>query len=151
MRSRAAISGAWSPSTRTTRLRDAPASSDALAAELADFVNLGRAYEDDLAAIDGFDVALLDEGGELVARVRERSAKGESSLDARRTHAIRRRNGLVTVLLQRVALVRGAAKYVFRHHPAIVREVTSAYERRKRAQTRRRKAAEVASDPGPET
>jgi hypothetical protein len=38
-----------------------------------------------------------------------------------------------------VSLVRGAARFVFRAHPEIAREVGSAYERRRRGAARRAK------------
>jgi hypothetical protein len=45
------------------------------------------------------------------------------------------------MLMERMNTVRSAAQFVFRNHPSIVREVTSAYERRRRAAQRRKDAA----------
>ena len=54
------------------------------------------------------------------------------------------RNRLVTLLDQRVSRVRRAAWYVFRDHPEVVRQVTSAYERKRRVETKRRKKSPIA-------
>jgi hypothetical protein len=53
------------------------------------------------------------------------------------------RNRLVTLLDQRVSKVRRAARYVFRDHPEVVRQVTSAYERKRRVETKRRKKSAI--------
>jgi hypothetical protein len=55
--------------------------------------------------------------------------------------AVRVRNGMLVLLMSNVALARKAAARVFRAFPETYREVTSTYERRKRAATRRAKAA----------
>jgi hypothetical protein len=53
------------------------------------------------------------------------------------------RNRLVTLLEHRVSKVRRAARYVFRDHPEVVRQVTSSYERKRRVEAKRRKKAVV--------
>ena len=56
------------------------------------------------------------------------------------------RNRLAALLVRRMNRVRAAARFVFRNHSDIVREVTSTYERRRRA-ARRRHAAETRQNP----
>lgn len=51
---------------------------------------------------------------------------------------LRLRNRLAQALLARIGRVRRAARKVFHNHPTIVREVTSAYERHRRARHRAR-------------
>jgi hypothetical protein len=57
---------------------------------------------------------------------------------------------LATVLARELANVRSAARFVFRHHPALVREAASAYERRVRAARKRAAAGETGSNANPE-
>ncbi|XXT21736.1 hypothetical protein WME94_09270 [Sorangium sp. So ce429] len=57
------------------------------------------------------------------------------------------RNQLLHLMVERVGAIRKTAAHVFRRHPEIVREVTSAYERRRRAAARREKVRKAA-EPG---
>jgi hypothetical protein len=61
------------------------------------------------------------------------------ALSAEARKALELRNKVTSVLLERMNLVRAAAKFVFRGNPEIVREATSAYGRRRRAAARRAK------------
>ena len=54
------------------------------------------------------------------------------------------RNGLLTLLSNKIALVREAAAHVFRAFPETYREVTSTHERRRRAAARRAKVKDTA-------
>ncbi|WP_437611940.1 hypothetical protein WMF20_07575 [Sorangium sp. So ce834] len=54
------------------------------------------------------------------------------------------RNQLLHLMVERVGAIRKTAAHVFRRHPEIAREVTSAYERRRRAAARRDKARKAA-------
>ncbi|WP_437907572.1 hypothetical protein WME95_06610 [Sorangium sp. So ce327] len=47
-------------------------------------------------------------------------------------------------MVKRIGAIRKTAAHVFRRHPEIAREVTSAYERRRRAAGRREKARKAA-------
>lgn len=47
-----------------------------------------------------------------------------------------------TLLDLRVSKVRRAARYVYRDHPEMIRLVTSAYERKRRLDAKRKKAEE---------
>ncbi|WP_437939441.1 hypothetical protein [Sorangium sp. So ce341] len=69
---------------------------------------------------------------------------GAEAISRQAQEALLLRNKLAALLVERMGLVRSAARFVFRSQPEIVREVTSAYERRKRAAARRSKA-----QPGP--
>jgi hypothetical protein len=102
-------------------------------------------YRTELDGLGDFDVALLDEAKFLSAKLRERSAQrvGPQNVSAEQ-RALELRARLASMLAQRMGLVRAAAQFVFRRQPGIVREVTSAYQRRRRAE-RRRKAEEVAT------
>lgn len=112
----------------------------ALASALTDYSNLGDHYRDEIDGLGDFDVAMLDEAKELAAALRKRSTQGTAAAKKKSSAAIDWRNRLATVLAREVASVRSAARFVFRHHPALVREAASAYERRVRA-ARKRAAA----------
>jgi hypothetical protein len=122
--------------------RDA-ASQDALAAALDDYVALASRYRTELDGLGDFDAALLDEAKALSAQLRERSAQriGPQNVSAEQ-RALELRARLATLLAQKMSQVRAAAQFVFRRNPTIVREATSAYQRRRRAD-RRRRAGEV--------
>ncbi len=68
-------------------------------------------------------------------------------LEAKRAMALR--NRLIVLLTERVGAVRSAARYVFRGHPAIVREAMSLYERHRRAASERRANAKKAEPQKP--
>lgn len=121
-----------------------PETSDALASALDDFAALAEPHRAALDGVGGFDASLLDEAPTLAAKLREQPSKPDP-MGAEARAALARRNQIVNLLVQRVALVRSAARFVFRNEPAIVREVTSAYARRKRAARRGAKA--VAKQP----
>jgi hypothetical protein len=111
------------------------ASLDALAAELADYAGLGRELANELGVLPDFRPELLDEADQLVEALRKRPGAGAKVTPE--AEALRReRNALVGALARRVQLVRGAARFVFRGQPALIRRVTSAYERRRRRETR---------------
>lgn len=124
---------------------DTPSSADAYAAELDDYANLANAYRKEVGGLGGFDVKLIDEAKAVAEQLRNRpAAPVMKTEDAARALALR--NRLATLLSIRMGFVRGAARFVFRNHPDIVREATSAYERRKRAATRR-KALKLKAEP----
>ncbi|XXX78865.1 hypothetical protein WMF30_08820 [Sorangium sp. So ce134] len=54
------------------------------------------------------------------------------------------RNQLLHLMVERVGAIRKTATHVFRRHPEIAREVTSAYERRRRTTARSEKARKAA-------
>lgn len=115
---------------------DDPSSTDALAAELDDYSALAETYRSELAGLGGFDPAVIDEARDLAIALRARPAARAPVSEEART-ALNLRNRLLTLLSDRMAMVRSAARFVFRRHPAIAREVTSTYERRRRAASRK--------------
>jgi hypothetical protein len=117
----------------------AASSHDAIAAALFDFTALAEIHRDAIAGLGGFDAALLDEAPHLALALRERSA-GPASMEPHlaEQQALELRNRLGTLLYQRMQQIRQAARFVFRGHTALIREVTSAYARRQRAAHRAR-------------
>jgi hypothetical protein len=114
-----------------------PETLDAVALQLRSYGALAREYRKDLESLGTFQVGLLDEAGQLAEALTSRPAAGKER-NAKEVEALELRNRIGTVLMQKIRLVRGAARYVFRHHPEVVREASSTYERRKRAEARRK-------------
>ncbi|HEU4412186.1 MAG TPA: hypothetical protein VFS43_43490 [Polyangiaceae bacterium] len=113
-----------------------PRSADALAAALEEYAALGEAHRGEIAGLGGFDPGLLDEAREVARALRERPAAAAAPGDEV-ARALALRNRLATLLAAKMNAVRAAARFVFRHRPEIVREATSAYERHRRAASRR--------------
>lgn len=125
-----------------------PDSADALASELDDYATLADVYREEMDGLGGFDPAVIDEAKGLAGELRDRAATPVVlSEEARNAQAAR--NRLAMLLLGRITVVRSAARFVFRQWPEIVREVTSAYERRRRASTRLRAAKKGAGTKAP--
>lgn len=122
---------------------DDPDTADALASALDDYAALAAPHRTAMDGLGGFDAAYIDEARAVAKALREKPASPSAMSDAAR-RAIALRNKLVTLLVERIGIVRRAARFVFRGQPAIVREATSAYERRRRAADRRAKANEQA-------
>ena len=108
----------------------------ALAAALEDLAQFAAGYRAAIAGVGGFDPRQIDEALVLAHALRERALAPRRSPQAR--EALGLRNKLVALLRDRIATVRAAARFVFREHPAIIREVTSAHERKRRKRTRAR-------------
>lgn len=106
----------------------------ALAAALEDSARFAEGYREAMAGVGGFDPRQLDEAMRLARALRER-ARAPRRPQATR-EALWLRNKLVALLRDRVATVRAAARFVFRDHPEIIREVTSAHERKRRKRGR---------------
>ena len=93
-----------------------------------------------LVAVDSeFDSALIGEAKDLAAKLAVQSTVTPNSQAARSAKLLR--DQLLVLLMNRVSQIRSAAKYVFPKHPDIVRKVTSAYERRRRAELRAKETA----------
>ena len=125
-----------------------PESADALAGQLDDYATLAFHYRDEMAGVGGFDPKLIDEARTLAGEIRTRPTR-DVPLSAKARAALALRNKVLTLLLSRMALVRSAARFVFRARPEIVREVTSAYERKRRAAARRVAAKDGAAPAAP--
>jgi hypothetical protein len=121
---------------------DGSASTDTLAAELSDYAELAQREAVGLDGLGGFDLSLIGEAAELARQLRERPTTPAPAENARR--ALDLRNRVATLLVDRIATVRAAARFIFRNQPEIARQVGSAYVRRKRASARR-SAAKPAS------
>jgi hypothetical protein len=117
----------------------------ALAQSLRDYAALAQELESRLREADSeFDPRLIGEARELADRLLEERGPKQSDDTAA---AMRTRNGMLTLLFDRVTAVRKTAAHIFRAHPDILREVTSAFERRRRMAARRAsRRGEVAGD-----
>lgn len=92
-----------------------------------------------------FDPGLIAAARGLAKKLLEKPAEpSPSSTEAQQARLLR--NQLLVLIMNRVNRVRKAAAHVYRRHPEVLRQVTSAYQRRKRAELR---AAENASTPQP--
>ncbi len=80
---------------------------------------------------EAFDVTHIAEARALSTRLAAAPAAPLPAAEAVKS-AVLTRNGMLTLLSDRVALVRKAAARVFRAFPETYREVTSTYERRRR-------------------
>ncbi|WP_437667282.1 hypothetical protein [Sorangium sp. So ce1182] len=118
--------------------------SSALSQALRDYAGLAESLKDRLVDADEeFDVRLILEARKLAEELQRRTLETipEGGTSAAATTI---RNQLLHLMLERVGAIRKTAAHVFRRHPDIVREVTSAYERRRRAAARREKARKAA-------
>ena len=125
---------------------DGSASADAMAAELVDYAALARQEAKGLEGLGGFDSGMIPEAETLARQLRERPTTPVSPENTRRALDIR--NRVATLLVDRMNLVRSAARFVFRNQPDIVRLSTSAFERRRR-KAQRAKANAQDKPPAP--
>ena len=106
-----------------------------LSQDVMNYLLLAQKYDRFLKGVPGYDQALLDRGkwfDENMTHVfRGRPAPSKTAATA-----LDQRKRLCTALQQRVRAVRTAAKFVFRDHPGVVKEVTSSFERTRRAKSR---------------
>jgi hypothetical protein len=101
-------------------------SMDALAAALHDHAELAARHRAALARV-AFDVSLIERARELGEALRRCPSYPE--VPKERRAAIDLRNRLAVLLAERLRLVRTTARFVFRSNPALLRQVTSRYER----------------------
>jgi hypothetical protein len=125
---------------------DGSASADAVATELLDYAALARQEAAGLEGLGGFDIAMIDEAETLARQLRERPTTPVSPENTRRALDIR--NRVATILVDKMNLVRAAARFVFRNQPEIARLCTSAFERRRR-RAQRAKATAHENPPAP--
>lgn len=118
--------------------RDASATS--VGQDLLNHATLASSLRDRLVHDDEeFDASLIDEGLGLSARLSAASLAPPALEDAPTPPPpLALRNRLLHLLMARVALVRRAARRVFLKHPDILAEVTSAHERERRAESRKK-------------
>lgn len=91
-------------------------------------------------------VQMPSQAVDLAASLRAHLAQG-AALGEKAREALVLRNKVIGLLSARISTVRAAARFVFRDRPEIVREATSTYERRRRAEAKRR--AKEADAPAP--
>ncbi|MEP7119367.1 MAG: hypothetical protein ABJE95_00430 [Byssovorax sp.] len=115
---------------------------------LSDYAALAGSLQARLVAVDeAFDVALIAEARALGTKLAAAPAAPPPAQEAVKS-AVLARNGLLTLLGNKIALVRKGAAHVFRAFPETYREVTSTYERRRRAAARRAKGKEAGKAKG---
>jgi hypothetical protein len=112
--------------------------------QLATFANTHRA---ELDGLGGFDAALIDEAFALVDATK--ALPPVVPLAELPSDVLDLRNRLAMLLAARMSVVRAAARFVFRASPAIVREATSTYERRRAVAARRAKHEKKADSDAP--
>jgi hypothetical protein len=114
--------------------------SSALHQALSDYAALAEPLQARLVEVDSdFDAALISEAKDLSSKLAV-APSAPAPAQAEVKSAVLVRNGMLTLLLGKVGQVRKSAAHVFRGFPETYREVTSTYERRKRAAARRAKA-----------
>ena len=118
-----------------------PTTHDALASALDAYATLAQEVRELLATFEIFELAHIDRAFELAKQLRESpGSPGVTTPEA--AAALELRNRVCRLLQAKMRLVRSAASFVFQDHPEVRREATSAYLRRQRAATRRRKQDE---------
>lgn len=126
---------------------DGQSSQDDLAGALLEYAALARLHREQMQGLGAFDEALIDEALQVAEQLRERSAGPETPERPAAAEALELRNRLGHMLIERVQRVRAAARFVFRAHPALVKEVTSRYARVQRAAQRKQQADAANQEP----
>lgn len=113
---------------------------DGAARALKDYGALCELFAHDIDGVLGFERSSIDEGRKLSEELLQINREFEQNPETRRALALR--NNLLALLEQRVSKVRKVAQLLYsKSHPEIARLVTSAYQRRARAEARRKEAA----------
>lgn len=110
---------------------------DRIALDLEELAELAERHVDLLREIPLFDLGAVAEARDIARQLR--SLPRPNALAEEVAAKLARRNQVFCVLDARVKGLRAAARYVFRKHPAVVREFTSAYARRRRLAVRLKK------------
>jgi hypothetical protein len=118
-----------------------------LALALADYATLADPHRKELAGLGDFDDAVIDEARDASVSLRKlKDAQLSDDADkVKKARMLRDRLGIL--LYRRMSRVRAAARFVFRHHPEHQRLATSSYERKRRAESRRKAAAKPVAKP----
>jgi len=122
---------------------DDPESADALAGALDDYAGLAEPHRAEMDGLGDFEAAYVDEARTVAEALRNKPAV-PAPMSPKARAALALRNKVIALLAERVAIVRAAARFVFRGQPSIARLATSAYERRRRAASRRARAKQAA-------
>lgn len=113
---------------------DAPTSAN-YALALDEWSALAAMHEKEIDGLGGFDASLIKEAKKLATELRSGGPVSPPSPVS--TANLQKRNRLLQLLDARVRRVRSAARFVFRAHPEVAREVSSAYERKRRIDAKR--------------
>lgn len=112
-----------------------------VAEALDDYAAVAQPLRHELAGLGGFSASMIDEARDLALQLRV-AKRHTGPLNAEQKKLLSQRNRYLRMLWKRVQMVRRAAQFVFRHHPEIAIQATSAYRRQKNAEARRRKLQE---------
>ncbi len=107
---------------------------------LFDLAAVAEEVKDRLATLRSFDPGWIAEARDVAQKL---SSEGPPVAGQPADPKVDLRNRLVTLLDHRVSKVRRAARFVYRDHPEVVRQLTSSYERKRRVEAKRRKRAVV--------
>jgi hypothetical protein len=129
---------------------DDPKTDDALAGALTDYAALVETLRPGIDGYADFNPAWIDRAREVAALLRVAPAAPTPGAASDRA-LLDARDRLAALLLRRMRLVRAKARFVFRAHPALTREVTSAYERRRRSARKSAAKPDGASPAKPDT
>jgi hypothetical protein len=121
-------------------------SQDAVALALFEYAALADRHRDRIEGLGGLEAGLIDEARGTSTALQEHSAGPIVPETDGPAQALDLRNRIGALLYDRMRRVRAAARFVYRHDPAIAREVTSAYKRRQRSGTRRGRETRDESD-----
>lgn len=121
-------------------------SAEALHMRLLHYASLAAEHRAALDGLGGFDAALIDEAFS-VADALVTPAGPVLPLSELPSGLLDLRQRLARLLADRMTTIRSAARFVFRRFPAIVREATSAYERRRAVAGRVARAAKRGEAP----
>ena len=115
-----------------------------LAQALFDYATLAKPLAGELDGLGEFDASMIEEAfvladqlGQVPATPTERS---EAAKDLKW-----KRDLLASLLQTRIVEIRATARFVYRRFPDVYREVTSAYERKRRAAAKRAKMENAAA------
>lgn len=110
---------------------------DGMALDLEEVVALAGRYVEELKTIELFDPAWLEQGKAAAAELRALPPARYSTPEAK--EKLGYRNQIFSLIAKKVREIRAAARLTFRSRPDIVRQFTSAYERRRRTALNRAK------------
>ena len=134
LRGRAATRRALEKVLATARVHSALGTALALEAH----ASLAEAHARELARLGDVAADLPERARRLALALREPTSD-LGAADAR-SAKLRRRDALVTLLMDRMRAVRAAVRFAFREHPKLVRQVTSDYERKRKQKSLRKRA-----------
>jgi hypothetical protein len=103
--------------------------------ELTAYTQLAITHSDLIKKVPTFDTSIIDEAVSIKDNLHQ-VRPGRPKATQAGSQALENRRRLTHLLQEYVRTVRTAARFVFRNNPNIVRQVTSNYERKRRAASR---------------